>query len=275
MDRTWLKLYRKSIESQVFSDKNLWYLWSWLLMNANWKVSYYRNYEVMPGCIACTIKSISYQLDFSKTSVHNMLKKLEKWGMISVKSERNFTVISICNWGTYQDCEQGDRNTNGTRNEHEMNTDGTEDEQELDSKCTIDLSAIYKKEEVKKDRRVETHEHESFRFEWPEEIQDSESRQRLIHLAEQFCYQSTRRNHLNQKTDRARQVLPSFCELVRLGVSLDFIEKKTYCKSRSRNKPYWEWVKELEKLWKSQQPKPIEELSPAMRFLERMTGGSN
>jgi len=35
MERYWVKLWRKSVDSQAFQNEGLWKVWSWCLMKAN------------------------------------------------------------------------------------------------------------------------------------------------------------------------------------------------------------------------------------------------
>lgn len=173
MNGQWLKLHRKSVDSRVFSDPVMWHLWSWLLMEANWKLGYFQGFEVLPGSLATSYASISSKLNCCKSTIHKRLKKLESWGMISLKCERYFTIISICNWKTYQDYNQDD--TNATRTQREQNENTTRTERE-----TI---------EERKERKEEK---DSAREAEPprtvEELSDE-------HLAQEWCFRCKRKKN--------------------------------------------------------------------------------
>lgn len=233
MNGQWLKLHRKSVDSRVFSDPTMWHLWSWILMNANWKLGYFQGFEVHPGSLASSYESIGCKLGCCKSTVHKRLKKLESWGMISLKCERYFTIISICNWKTYQDYNQDDANATRTQREQNENTTQTQRE-------TIEESKEEKRKEKEgKDTREE-----------PQNQIDS----RIIHIAQQYCFLSTKKNKFGFPAETEQQVVPVFVELVRQGIPLSLIVEHVNASVRNRNQPLWEFEREVRSTWKSQQP---------------------
>ena len=125
MQGDWIKLHRKSIDSQVFSDEWLWRLWCWCLMRANWKASWFKAQRIEPGEFATGRKAAADSLGVTESKLYRGLKRLEQMGMIVVKANSNFTVVSLCNWGTYQNSEQAERTTD----EQRMNNQRTTSEQ--------------------------------------------------------------------------------------------------------------------------------------------------
>lgn len=102
MSGDWLKLHRKSLDSRVFSDADLWRLWCWCLMKANWKSGWFSGVEVPRGSFSTGRESAAEQLEVSPSKFRRGLKKLEQFGCISTRSTNRFTVISIVNYDKYQ-----------------------------------------------------------------------------------------------------------------------------------------------------------------------------
>lgn len=121
MQTGWVKLHRKSIDSRVFSDAELWKLWTWCLMRANHADRYFEGVLIPRGSFVAGTRSAAEILGSSPTTVHRQWKRLAEWNMISLKAERGFTVITICNFDTYN----GDESEDETPMERKRNADET------------------------------------------------------------------------------------------------------------------------------------------------------
>ena len=102
----WIKLHRKSLESRVFSDAALWRLWTWCLLKANHRPGFFCGEEILPGSFATGTRVAGDALGLSPSTVHRGLKRLAEWSMVELKVKRGYTVVTICNYSTYQDANQ-------------------------------------------------------------------------------------------------------------------------------------------------------------------------
>lgn len=109
----WLKLHRKSLDSQIFSDADLWRIWCWCLLKANWKKGFYMGEEIKAGEFATGRESASTELGISGSCWYRSMKRLEKLRCITIKANNRFTIISIVNWHKYQAETQNKRTTDG------------------------------------------------------------------------------------------------------------------------------------------------------------------
>jgi hypothetical protein len=109
----WLKLHRKILDSQVFSDPDLLRLWIMLLCRANFKPSFFRGREIGVGQVAFSQRLFCDSLGVSKGKLHRDLNRLKVAGMITIEAGRDFSVASVCNWETYQLTEDDERGTSG------------------------------------------------------------------------------------------------------------------------------------------------------------------
>lgn len=107
MDRApgWIKLYRRMTEWEWYQDIPVKVLFLHLLLKANHKDSRYRGLEVPRGSVVTGRKALSIQTGLSIQQVRTAISKLEKTNEISTKSTNKFTIVTICNYDTYQSDE--------------------------------------------------------------------------------------------------------------------------------------------------------------------------
>ena len=102
---SWLRLYRKSLNSVVWSDINLWRVWSWCLIKANYTEGFFNTQKILPGQFVTGSFIAEQECGLPKTTIWRKLHKLEAYGCISLKTGNKFTIISLCNWETYNGTE--------------------------------------------------------------------------------------------------------------------------------------------------------------------------
>jgi len=128
MERGYVKIWRKSFDSVVFANKDLWYLWSWCLLKATYKTRYIsvttgkgeKVVKLCPGQFIFGRNSAASELKEKPTTIRRRIKKLEELGNISLKSDTHYTVISVCNWELYQ----SDDKKNGQATDTQMTGNG-------------------------------------------------------------------------------------------------------------------------------------------------------
>jgi hypothetical protein len=113
MHRGWLKLYRKTLDSATWSrGADHFYLFSWLLMCVNHKPNFFQGCKVETGQIATSGDSIARALKWSRGKVRHHLALMEQDGVILANQVANrFTLITICNWNTYQGGDEEEKPT--------------------------------------------------------------------------------------------------------------------------------------------------------------------
>jgi len=133
MHRGYVKIWRKMIESQVFSI-GLEYigLLAHLLLVANYRPGWFMGFKVEQGQIACGIPKMAERLSVSRSKLYRMLKKLEELGIIEQQMNSKFTLITICNYSTYQ----GQYCDEKQESEQQVNSERTASEQQVNSEWT-------------------------------------------------------------------------------------------------------------------------------------------
>lgn len=134
----WVRLHRKVIDSQVFSDHNAMIVWVWCLCRASYKVRYWQGQKLEPGEFVTGRMSGASECQMSDSTFYRALKKLESWGNITLKVNSKWTTVSICQWRTYQ---------------HDSGEGWTADEQQMDSTWTADEQHVDTNKKDKKDKK--------------------------------------------------------------------------------------------------------------------------
>lgn len=126
MNGDWIKLHRKLLESAVFSDEWLLKLWIWCLLRAGYKQRQAGTTVIQAGSFATGRFAAADELGVSPSKWYRGINQLSALGMINVSTSRDRTVVSICNWTTYQ--------SDSDVHEQQVNSERTASEQQVNSK---------------------------------------------------------------------------------------------------------------------------------------------
>jgi hypothetical protein len=110
----WVKLYRSLMESDIWHDEWLVKLFVWCLLKASFRDSAFKGKTIERGQFVTGRLRASEELDVSPGKWLRGIEKLVKAGCISTKSDNQFTVITVCNYESYQDGLSQGGTANGT-----------------------------------------------------------------------------------------------------------------------------------------------------------------
>lgn len=139
----YLKLYRQIIDSEIFASPNALKIWIWCLCKASYKEKY-MTIQIGRGESSVKLDVGSFlfgrfkaeqELDLSGSMIYRWMKRFEDLGMINIVSNSHYSIITICNWETYQDTK-------------------TESEQPLNSRWTADEQPLNTNKKDKKDKNI-------------------------------------------------------------------------------------------------------------------------
>ena len=107
-------MHRKLLDSRVFADAELLKVWVWCLCRASHKETYVpmrtgtgkTTVNLQPGQLLFGRNSAAKQLDMPPSSLYKRIKKLVAEGNLSIKRNTHYSVVTVCNWETYQAKEQ-------------------------------------------------------------------------------------------------------------------------------------------------------------------------
>ena len=139
-----INLHRTLLDSMIFSSQTGLKIWIWLLLKASYRK---RHVSLKIGKGETTVTIERGQLLFGRykaeeelcidgSAVYRWMKKLEENGMISIESNNQYSIITICNYDTYQAVNKTNEqptNNQRTTNEQQMNSGRTADEQQMNT----------------------------------------------------------------------------------------------------------------------------------------------
>lgn len=106
MHRGYVQLWRRSLGSEAWRDPKLWRLWTYCLLKASHRphrvVVGRRAVELQPGQFVLTRRNAAADTGLTQAEVRSLLSLAEGLGMISRAPSSRCTIISVTNWGSYQ-----------------------------------------------------------------------------------------------------------------------------------------------------------------------------
>ena len=119
----YIKLHRRLLESEVFKDPRLLKTWLWILCQANFKpVTLNTGKALQAGQFATSYGRAALHLDASINTVRRHFKRLKAMQMIDIQSGAQFTVVSVCNYSSYQHNEENGGAPVNTQTDTDMDT---------------------------------------------------------------------------------------------------------------------------------------------------------
>lgn len=134
MKEGWIKLWRQCLDHGWLKNGDLWRFWCWCLLRANHEpcttMVGYKKVELQAGQFVFGRKAASLDLDMSQQTVRTCVKNLTLLENLTIKSTKQFSVITITNWTSYQGCDEGSQPTNQhTANQQLTNSQPTSNQQ--------------------------------------------------------------------------------------------------------------------------------------------------
>jgi hypothetical protein len=118
MNRGYIKLWRKTLDSGLVQHPNAFALFGYLLLGCAWrKKKYATKYGIIQlreGQMATGRKKLASDLNQSEQNIRTALGLLEKMKILTIESTNGYSIITLENWDKYQSCE--DEITSGLTN---------------------------------------------------------------------------------------------------------------------------------------------------------------
>ena len=113
MESGYVKLWRKTVHSEIWTDPILFYVASWCLMRASYcervipmttgrGVS---TVKIGPGQFVTGRHQAAKELRLPPSTIRNKLSRLGTIDFLDIQTDTHWSVISIKNWATYQEVE--------------------------------------------------------------------------------------------------------------------------------------------------------------------------
>lgn len=129
MHRGYVRLWRKSIDSGILQNADLWRFWCYCLMKATHqptKVIFgFQSVDLEPGQLIFGRKKAANELTTTERKIRTCVEFLVKSKKVTIKTTNRFSIISIVDWHTYnsdkiEDDQQDDQQLTNKRptNDH-------------------------------------------------------------------------------------------------------------------------------------------------------------
>lgn len=106
MNNGYIKLHRKILDWQWYTDTNTFKLFIHLLLTANIEDKMWRNVEVKRGQLITSREHLAHATNLSVQQVRSCIDKLKNSNEILIKSTNKYTLITIVKYNDYQDSSQ-------------------------------------------------------------------------------------------------------------------------------------------------------------------------
>lgn len=110
----WIKLHRKFLEWEWWEEPNMVRMFLTLILSANTEDKRWKGITIHRGQLVTSLSRLMIITCMSRKCVRTALLRLQKTNEIIVTRAQNFSIITICNYATYQDREIRQGHTNGT-----------------------------------------------------------------------------------------------------------------------------------------------------------------
>lgn len=102
MSDGWIKLYRRLLDWEWYTDSNTKALYIHLLLKSNHRPRNFRGSVIERGQLAITIKQLEGELGMSRQQIRTAMRHLTSTGEISVQSNRHWSIITLNHYADYQ-----------------------------------------------------------------------------------------------------------------------------------------------------------------------------
>ena len=98
----YVKISRKILDWEWYTDTNTKVLFLHILLKANWKPGRFQGTEVPRGSLVTSQQNMAIETGLTIKNVRTALKHLENTGEVAVKRHPKFSVITVKNYNQYQ-----------------------------------------------------------------------------------------------------------------------------------------------------------------------------
>lgn len=107
----WIKLHRKFLEWEWYTDSKMVHLFIHLLLSASIEDRKWKGIVLQRGQLATTVAELSKKTGLTARNLRTCIDKLEECQIIDRQTTNKYTLITICNYESYQAREDDSRQT--------------------------------------------------------------------------------------------------------------------------------------------------------------------
>lgn len=216
MERGWVRLWRKVLDSDVFAHEGLLKVFIWCLLKANRRAA---SVPVRTGRGETVVHLQAGQFIFGRkkaakallmppTTVEDRVKRLVDIGVLGRQPHTHFSILSVCNWSDYQSSpvNSDESGTQPAPNRHPTGTDKNKQNEQknvLRVPCgtLVKLWNAFAAEcDLPKVKKLNEKRKRKVRLRWREWSQDGDA----LEVFKQLCDEVRQSRFLKGETERWR-----------------------------------------------------------------------
>lgn len=120
---SFIKIDRKIVKWEWWSDINTFRLFFYMLITAYWKDGNYKGKPIPRGSFPSSVSELSKETNLTENEIRTALKHLKSTGEITSKSTNKFTVFSVKKYDLYQSDNKQNYEQITSQNTNELQTD--------------------------------------------------------------------------------------------------------------------------------------------------------
>lgn len=141
METGFIKLHRKITEWEWYKDINVYRLFTHLLLTANYQDKRWQGKIVKRGQKITGVYSLSEETSLSVQEIRTALAKLKSTGEITINPTNKYSIVTVCNYDSYQDNKQATQQADQPATEQTSNNPSTTTKEAEESKEEKKLDA--------------------------------------------------------------------------------------------------------------------------------------
>lgn len=119
----WIKLHREIANWRWATSPNHLILFLQILIRANFKPTHWRKELIQPGQLLTGRKQLSSWTGLSEMQIRTALRDLQSTQELTIKTTKNYSIITILNWDKYQGDTEQDNHQNNQQITNKQPTD--------------------------------------------------------------------------------------------------------------------------------------------------------
>ncbi len=151
IDSGWIKLYRSMTSCKTASrGLNFFGAMAWLVVKANYEESWYNGDKIGRGQLFIGRKYLAKEWKVGQQVVRTILSHLEEDGFLTIKSTKRGSVVTICNYDTYQMKDGEDQPSNQPTGNQQVTINQPTPNHFQEFKEDQEVQEVHQKENIKR-----------------------------------------------------------------------------------------------------------------------------
>jgi len=146
----WIKLHRKITQWEWYDDANTMRLFIHLLLSANHNTTNWHGITINRAQILTGRLKLAQTLRTTERKITTSLNKLKATNEIDIKTTNKYSIITICNYDSYQCLENENAQQNAQQNRQQTHNKRTTNAQQTDTNKNIRIKELKELKEEKK-----------------------------------------------------------------------------------------------------------------------------